>query len=98
MPVYYAISGDQDDGYYIYGKGDSEDEAQEDAVENLDDGDPKSAALRERMIVIGRDEAEQRGIVPRTASVIWYAHLNRYQVDLPSEEIRANDNESTNPA
>lgn len=78
----YAITAvDPAAGYQIYGKGHNAEEALADAGQNIAVDDPNAAALRANLTVVTRAEAEERGVIPAGAPVIWYADLGHYHVE-----------------
>jgi hypothetical protein len=82
MAFYYALSAvDPRAGFAVYGKGDDAEQAQADALHNIGDDNPDAAALRANLMVLTRAEAEERGLIPPGAPVIWYDHLRRYHVE-----------------
>lgn len=82
MAVFYAMSAIRSDApSEVYGKGDTAEEAQADALAHIRDDDPNAAALREHLTVLTRTEAEERGLIKPGAPVIWYSHLGRYHVE-----------------
>lgn len=79
MEFSYALSRLYPDApYVIYGKGVDAESAEADATRNISDDDPDAAALRANLTVVGRSEAESRGLVKGGAPVVWYAHLHHY--------------------
>ena len=93
--MYYAMSRvDDDSPYHIYGKGDDAAAAEEEAARNLREDSEEAPALRRNLIVLTREEAEERGYVPRGAPVIWHDERRRYRVEdhgryrpLPGERL-----------
>jgi hypothetical protein len=82
MAFYYALSTvDPVAKFEVYGKGDDAEQAQADALHNIGDDNPNAATLRANLTVITRAEAEERGLIPPGAPVIWYDHLRRYRAE-----------------
>lgn len=80
--MHYALTRDTlESPYTVYGKGDDAAEAEQDAARNIRDDLADAALLRENLIVVTREEAEQQGYVTPGAPVIWYDHLGRYRVE-----------------
>lgn len=80
--MHYALTRDAPESpYAVYGKGDDTVEAERDAVRNIRDDRGDVAILRQNLIVVSRDEAEQQGFVKPGAPVIWYDNLGRYEVE-----------------
>lgn len=67
--------------YHIYGKGDDAAAAEEDARHNIKEYAADSPALREQLIVLSREEAEERGLLKPAAPVIWHDELGRYRIE-----------------
>ena len=96
--MYYALSTDDPDSpYHIYGKGDDPAQAEADAAAHIDDERENAAILRRNLIVITREEAEERGRAKHGPPVIWSRHLGRYRVEdhgpyrpLPGERMARN--------
>jgi hypothetical protein len=82
MAFYYALSAvDPAAKFEVYGKGDDAEQAQADALRTIGAGNPDGAALRTNLTTMTRAEAEERGLIPTGAPVIWYDHLGRYRVE-----------------
>jgi|SRR5215211_2019082 hypothetical protein len=80
--MYYALSRlDDDSPYHVYGKGEDPAEAEADARRNLTEDRDNHAPLARHLIVMTREEAEEKGYVVPGAPVIWYDHLGRYRVE-----------------
>jgi hypothetical protein len=81
--MHYALSRLYDQSsYHVYGKGDDAAEAEADAARNIEEAPAEeAAALRANIVVMTREESEQRGYVARGAPVIWYDYLRRYRVE-----------------
>lgn len=80
--MHYALSRVTEEGTYaVYGKGDDAAEAEHDAARNIGDDRADAPPLRENLIVVTREEAEQQGYVKPGAPVIWYDNLRRYNVE-----------------
>jgi hypothetical protein len=80
--MYYALSRtDADAPYRVYGKGDEPIAAEQDARRNLDEDREDAPLLQRNLIVLTREESEEKGYVVPGAPVIWYDHLGRYRVE-----------------
>jgi hypothetical protein len=80
--MYYALSRpDPDSPYLVYGKGDEPGAAEQDARRNLGDVRDDAPTLGQNLIVLTREESEEKGYVVAGAPVIWYDHLGRYRVE-----------------
>jgi hypothetical protein len=81
--MHYALSRLYDESpYHVYGKGDDPAEAEADAARNIEEAPAEeAAALRVNLVVMTREESEQRGYVVPGAPVIWYDYLRRYRVE-----------------
>ncbi len=81
--MHYALSRLYGEApYQVYGKGDDAAEAEADAARNIEEAPAEEAtALRANLVVMTREESEQRGYVVPGAPVIWYDHLRRYRVE-----------------
>ncbi|MGH2584571.1 MAG: hypothetical protein ACRDJE_06625 [Dehalococcoidia bacterium] len=67
--------------YHIYGKGDDATEAEKDARDHIREYAADSPPLREYLIVVSREEAEERGLLKPAAPVIWHDELGRYRIE-----------------
>ena len=79
--MHYALARtDSDASYQVYGKGDNAAEAEHDASRNIA-GRWDADALTSNLLVLTREEAEQRGFVKPGAPVIWHDDDRHYVVE-----------------
>jgi hypothetical protein len=82
MAFFYALSS-LDPEKYLYevlGKGVLSSWGVSDGRARVPEG-PEAEALRRHLFVLERAEAEERGLIPRGAPVIWYARLGYYRAE-----------------
>jgi hypothetical protein len=80
--MHYALTRmNAQTSYQIYGKGDDASTAEKDARHNIREYAADSDALGQHLIVVSREEAEERGLLKPVAPVIWHDELGRYCIE-----------------